>query len=164
MGDLEESGMLKMDFLALTTLTIIDDCLRNLKEKTGQSVDWSKVKFDDEKTLGLFGEGRTDAVFQFESGGMQEICRKLKPKNLEDLARMFNPIIQGWINYYGRYYKSALYPTLRELDRRLVRWATRKYKRLRRHRRRAEHWLHRIAKRQPALFAHWRVLHASAGR
>lgn len=85
-------------------------------------------------------------------------------KNLDDLARMFNPIIQGWINYYGRYYKSALYPTLRELDRRLVRWATRKYKRLRGHRRRAEHWLHRIANRQPGLFAHWRLLHATAGR
>jgi group II intron reverse transcriptase/maturase len=85
-------------------------------------------------------------------------------KNLEDLARMFNPIIQGWINYYGRYYKSALYPTLRELDRRLVRWATRKYKRLRRHRRRAQHWLRRIAKRQPGLFAHWRLLYATAGR
>jgi group II intron reverse transcriptase/maturase len=85
-------------------------------------------------------------------------------KSLEDLSRMFNPIIQGWINYYGRYYKSALYPTLRELDRRLVRWAKRKYKRLRGHRRRAEHWLHRIAKRQPELFAHWRLLHATAGR
>jgi hypothetical protein len=85
-------------------------------------------------------------------------------KNLEDLARMFNPIIQGWINYRGRYYKSALYPTLRQLDRRLVQWATRTYKRLRRHRRRAEHWLHRIAKRQRELFAHWRLLHATAGR
>ena len=85
-------------------------------------------------------------------------------KSLEDLSRMFNPIIQGWINYYGRYYKSALYPTLRCLDRRLVRWATRKYKRLRRHRRRAEHWLRRIARKQPDLFAHWRLLHAAAGR
>ena len=85
-------------------------------------------------------------------------------KSLEDLSRMFNPIIQGWINYYGRYYKSALYPTLRELDRRLVRWATRKYKRLRGHRRRAEQWLLRIAQKQPELFAHWRLLHATAGR
>jgi RNA-directed DNA polymerase len=84
--------------------------------------------------------------------------------SLEDLARMFNPIIRGWITYYGRYYKSALYPTLRELDRRLVRWATRKYKRLRGHRRRAEHWLRRIANRQPELFAHWRLLYAAAGR
>ena len=66
-------------------------------------------------------------------------------KTLEDLSRMFNSIIQGWINYYGRYYKSALYPTLRSLDRRLVRWATRKYKRLRGHRRRADQWLQRIA-------------------
>ena len=68
-------------------------------------------------------------------------------KDLEDLARMFNSIIQGWINYYGRFYKSALYPTLRCLDRRLVMWATRKYKRLRGHRQRAEHWLIRVARK-----------------
>jgi group II intron reverse transcriptase/maturase len=85
-------------------------------------------------------------------------------KELEDLAYMFNSTIQGWINYYGRYYKSALYPTLRCLDRRLVMWATRKYKRLRNHRRRATHWLDRIASKQPYLFAHWRLLYASAGR
>jgi len=85
-------------------------------------------------------------------------------KTLEDLSRMFNTNIQGWINYYGRYYQSALYPTLRSLDRRLVRWATRKYKRLRRHRRRADQWLQRIARNQPGLFAHWRLLHAAAGR
>ncbi len=56
-------------------------------------------------------------------------------KWIDDLARMFNPIIRGWLNYYGRYYKSALYPTLRHLDRRLAHWAMAKYKRLRRHRR-----------------------------
>ena len=85
-------------------------------------------------------------------------------KDLEDLAKVFNPIIQGWINYYGRYYRSALYPTLRCLDRRLVMWATRKYKRLRGHRRRAGHWLDRIACKQPNLFAHWRLLYTTAGR
>ncbi len=84
-------------------------------------------------------------------------------KSLEDLARMFNAKIRGWINYYGRYYKAALYPTLRCLDRRLVMWATRKYKRLRNHRRRATEWLRRIARKQPSLFAHWRLLYASAG-
>jgi len=89
---------------------------------------------------------------------------KRSDKSLEDLARMFNPIIQGWINYYRRYYKSALYPTLRGLDRRLIHWATRKYKRLRHHRRRAAQWLNRIARKQPNLFAHWRLLYASAGR
>ena len=86
-------------------------------------------------------------------------------KKVDDLARMFNPVIQGWINYYGRYYKSALYPTLRYLDRRLVRWAMAKYKRLRRHRRRSEHWIRRVAGQSPKLFAHWRVLHrAVAGQ
>lgn len=82
-------------------------------------------------------------------------------KQLEDLAKMFNPIIQGWINYYGRYYKSALYPTLQCLERRLIMWATRKYKRLRNHRRRAAQWLNRIARRQSWLFAHWRLLYAN---
>jgi group II intron reverse transcriptase/maturase len=85
-------------------------------------------------------------------------------KRLEDLAHMFNPIVQGWINYYSRYYKSALYPTLKCLERRLVMWATRKYKRLRKHRRRAARWLRCIAQRQPYLFAHWRFLYATAGR
>lgn len=84
-------------------------------------------------------------------------------KRLEDLARMFNPNIRGWINYYGRYYKSALYPTLKCLERRLVMWVTRKYKRFRNHRRRAAEWLRRIARKQPSLFAHWRLLYASAG-
>jgi len=86
-------------------------------------------------------------------------------KTLEDLSRMFNPILRGWINYYGRYYRSALYPTLRVLDRTLVRWATRKYKRLRGHPRRATHWLGRIARREPYLFAHWEIgLQPAAGR
>lgn len=84
-------------------------------------------------------------------------------KALEDLARMFNAVIRGWINYYSAFYKSALYATLRQIDRRLVIWATRKFKRLRGHRRRATHWLERIARRQPGLFAHWRLLHGQAG-
>jgi RNA-directed DNA polymerase len=84
---------------------------------------------------------------------------------IDDLARMFNPVIRGWLNYYGRYYKSALYPTLRYLDRCLARWAMAKYKRLRRHRRRATHWVHSVTLRDPALFAHWPMLHrARAGR
>jgi RNA-directed DNA polymerase len=84
-------------------------------------------------------------------------------KKLEDLARMFNPVIRGWINYYGRYYKSALYPTLKCLERRLIMWATRKYKRLRNHRRKAAQWLRRIARKQPNLFAHWGLLYRAAG-
>jgi len=86
-------------------------------------------------------------------------------KWIDDLARMFNPIIRGWITYYGRFYKSALYPTLRYLNRCLARWAMAKYKRLKRHRRRAEHWIRRMSLRDPTLFAHWPVLSgATAGR
>ncbi len=88
MNDLEKVGLLKMDFLALTTLTIISDCLNKLKQKTGIEIDWAKIPLDDEKTMKLFGDGRTEAVFQFESAGMQEICRRLKPKELEDLAAL----------------------------------------------------------------------------
>lgn len=83
---------------------------------------------------------------------------------IDDLARMFNPIIRGWINYYGRYYKSALYPTLRHLDRRLAHWAMAKYKRLRRHRRRAGHWISEVVSRDPKLFAHWPLLHRAPTR
>ena len=78
-------------------------------------------------------------------------------KTLEDLSRMFNPIIRGWINYYGKYYKSELYPIFQVANRTLSRWAERKYKKLRRHKRRATHWLGKIAKREPGLFAHWQL-------
>jgi group II intron reverse transcriptase/maturase len=84
-------------------------------------------------------------------------------KTLEDLAHMFNQRVRGWVNYSGQFYKSALYPTLRQLDRKLALWATRQYKRLRRHRRRAAHWLERIAREKPGLFAHWRLLWGQAG-
>ncbi|MEA4884113.1 MAG: group II intron reverse transcriptase/maturase [Clostridia bacterium] len=81
----------------------------------------------------------------------------LKPdKTLEDLARMFNPIIRGWINYYGRFYKSELYSVLNYLNRALVRWVQRKYKKLV-HQRRATYWLGRIARREPRLSAHWQL-------
>ncbi|NNE99572.1 MAG: DNA polymerase III subunit alpha, partial [Pyrinomonadaceae bacterium] len=88
MNDLEAVGMLKMDFLALTALTVINDCLSAIKLKLGEEVDWSKISLKDEKTMALFGKGMPDAVFQFESDGMQEICRKLKPTELEDLAAL----------------------------------------------------------------------------
>jgi RNA-directed DNA polymerase len=100
---------------------------------------------------------------------MRQQARKWKlhlrsDKSLEDLSRMFSPIIRGWINYYGSFYKSALYPILRHLNRTLVRWAMRKFKRLRRHRRRAEYWLGRIARRHPRLFPHWQMgLRPTAG-
>lgn len=88
MSDLEKTGMLKMDFLALTALTVISDCLKSIKQSLGVEIDWADAPLDDEKAMKLFAEGRTEAVFQFESSGMQEICRKLRPKGLEDLAAL----------------------------------------------------------------------------
>jgi RNA-directed DNA polymerase len=78
-------------------------------------------------------------------------------KNIADLARMFNAKVQGWVNYYGRYYKSAMYPFLRNIERFLVRWVMRKYKRYQHHKRRATNWLGRVRKREPRLFVHWRL-------
>ena len=82
---------------------------------------------------------------------------KRSDKSIEDLSRMFGAKIQGWINYYGRFYRSQMYMTLRHINTKLVRWAMRKFKKLKRHRRRAEHWLGRVAKSFPSLFPHWRM-------
>jgi RNA-directed DNA polymerase len=89
---------------------------------------------------------------------------KRSDKSLADLARMFNNIVQGWINYYGRFYKSMLYPLFKRLNRALMRWACRKYKRLKRRERRAMHWLAEVARRAPGLFAHWRFGVRPGGR
>jgi len=81
---------------------------------------------------------------------------KRSDKSLGDLARMFNSIVQGWINYYGRFYKSMLYPVLRRINEHLVRWAMRKYKRLHRREKRAGELLAKASRQSPRLFAHWR--------
>lgn len=88
MNDLEKTGVLKMDFLALTALTVINDCLISVKRMLSSEINWADIALNDDKAMAVFAEGRTDAVFQFESSGMQEICRKLKPKNIEDLAAL----------------------------------------------------------------------------
>ena len=84
-------------------------------------------------------------------------------QELDDLARMFNAKIRGWVEYYGAYYKAALNLTLQQIDRKLVLWATQKHKKLRGRRRRAEHWLERIKRQRPGLFAHWHMLKGQAG-
>ena len=71
-----------------------------------------------------------------------------------DLARMFNSAVQGWVNYYGRYYKSAMYPYLRNIEQYLTRWVMRKYKRYQGYKRRARKWLGCVREREPKLFVH----------
>jgi RNA-directed DNA polymerase len=87
------------------------------------------------------------------------VCRIHRKNHLEldDLSRMFNPIIRGWISYYGRYYPTVLRRTLAGLNRRLVRWARGKYKRLRDHKRQAVWWLRQLARQHADLFAHWKL-------
>ena len=81
----------------------------------------------------------------------------LKPdKSLEDLSHMFNNVVRGWVNYYGRFYKSELYSVLNHMNQALVRWVRRKYKKLK-HQRRASTWLGQIARRDAKLFVHWQM-------
>jgi RNA-directed DNA polymerase len=112
--------------------------------------------------FGKFFINFTPGVSRKAAKAMRQTIRgwrlQLKPdKSIEDISRMFNPVIQGWINYYCRFYKSEMYSVLRHVNRALVQWAQRKYKRLYRHRRRAEHWLGNLAKREPNLFSHWKM-------
>jgi DNA polymerase-3 subunit alpha len=88
MADLEKTGMLKMDFLALTTLTIIEDCLKSIERETGAKVDLANIPLDDKASLKIFCDGKCDAIFQFESDGMKDLCRRLKPEGLEDLSAL----------------------------------------------------------------------------
>ncbi|HCA78851.1 MAG TPA: DNA polymerase III subunit alpha [Bacteroidetes bacterium] len=88
MKDLEEAGLLKMDFLGLRTLTVIDNALRQIKENHGVTIDLDRIPVDDQKTLDLFCNGHTVAVFQFESSGMTDYLRKLKPTSIHDLVAM----------------------------------------------------------------------------
>jgi RNA-directed DNA polymerase len=86
-------------------------------------------------------------------------------QRLEDLARLTDPVVRGWMNYYGRYYRSKCVQVLRHLNEALAAWARRKYKRFRRRERAAMHWLGRIAQRDPNLFVLWQLgVRPEAGR
>ena len=77
-------------------------------------------------------------------------------KSLLDLANIFNPMLQGYISYYSKFYKSAMYPLFQRLNERLAHWVSRKFKRCRRHKTRAIRWLGSMYKQNPTLFAHWK--------
>jgi len=78
-------------------------------------------------------------------------------QRLEDLARLVNPVVRGWMNYYGRFYRSKCVQVLRHLNEALAAWARRKYRRFRRRERASMHWLGRIARRDASLFVHWQL-------
>lgn len=88
MKDIENAGLLKMDFLGLRTLTIIRDTIEMIKKNHNVEIDIDEIPLNDEKTFQLFSKGQTTGVFQFESGPMREYLKQLRPSSLNDLAAM----------------------------------------------------------------------------
>jgi DNA polymerase-3 subunit alpha len=123
MKAVEKMGLLKMDFLGLTTLTVIDDCLKLIKQTTGEDVDMAKIPLDDHTTYEqVFHRALTSGVFQFESGGMRDVLRRYKPNTVEDLTALNalyrpGPIQGGMIDDFierkwGRRAVEFLFPEL----------------------------------------------------
>jgi RNA-directed DNA polymerase len=102
----------------------------------------------------------TPAVSSTALTAMRQQLRRYNYRNrtnlsLGDIARLHNPVLRGWMEYYGRYSPSAMYPVFRHFNKTLVAWAMRKYRRLKRHKTRASLFIEGISKRQPQLFVHW---------
>ncbi len=105
MKDVERMGLLKMDFLGLSTLTLIDDCVKEIERTTGEKIDVDHLPLDDAKTYQIFQEGQTYGVFQFESSGMRDILRKAKPERLDELIALNalyrpGPLRSGMVDDY----------------------------------------------------------------
>jgi len=114
------------------------------------------------KKEGLLFLGFVPAVSLQAQKSMRASVRKRGIRNrtnlsLVDIANIYNPILRGWMNYYGRYSPSSLHPVLKQFNKTLVKWMMHKYKRLRRNRTKARALLQEIAARQPHLFVHWQV-------
>jgi DNA polymerase-3 subunit alpha len=105
MKEIERVGLLKMDFLGLSTLTLIFDAIAEIKRTTGVELDIDSVPLDDEKTYQIFQDGQTYGIFQFESSGMRDILRKSKPQRLDDLIALNalyrpGPLRSGMVDDY----------------------------------------------------------------
>ena len=110
MTTLEELGLLKMDFLGLRTLTVIQDAARLAGESSGAAVDLEKIDYDDKKVLGSIGTGRTDGIFQLESGGMKSFMKELKPQNLEDVIAGISLYRPGPMDFIPQYIRGKDHP------------------------------------------------------
>jgi DNA polymerase-3 subunit alpha len=105
MKEVERVGLLKMDFLGLSTLTLIRDALEEIKRTQGIDLDIEAIPLDDAKTYQLFADGQTYGIFQFESSGMRELLRKAKPERLDDLIALNalyrpGPLKSGMVDDY----------------------------------------------------------------
>jgi DNA polymerase-3 subunit alpha len=105
MDDLEKIGLLKMDFLGLTTLTVIDDCVKLIEKTRGEKLDLENLPVNDEASYATLGKGLTAGIFQFESRGMTDILQRVKPTRLADLTALNalyrpGPLQGGMIDEY----------------------------------------------------------------
>ena len=110
MNECEELGLLKMDFLALKTLTDIDMTKRFLKKYRDVEIDFNELGYEDEATYKMIGDGDTDTVFQLESGGMKEFMRRLKPTLLEEIIAGVSLYRPGPMKYIPSYIKNKFNP------------------------------------------------------
>jgi DNA polymerase-3 subunit alpha len=107
MGDLEELGLLKMDFLGLRTLTLLENTIKIIKDTTGEDIQLNKIPMDDRETYKLLQEGETVGVFQLESSGMRNLLRDMKPESFEDISSVLalyrpGPLGSGMVSDFVR--------------------------------------------------------------
>ncbi len=105
MTTLEELGLLKMDFLGLRTLTVIQNTIQLVKKSTGIEIDIDRIDYDDKEVLAAVGTGKTDGVFQLESSGMKSFIKELKPSNLEDIIAGISLFRPGPMDFIPKYLK-----------------------------------------------------------
>lgn len=110
MTTLEELGLLKMDFLGLRTLTVIQDAARLAEKSSGQAIDLEKIDYNDPKVLDMIGSGKCEGVFQLESAGMKNFMKELKPKNLEDIIAGISLYRPGPMDFIPQYIKGKNHP------------------------------------------------------
>ena len=103
MTTLERLGLLKMDFLGLRTLTVIQDAIRNIEKTCGITLDMHKIDYNDKAVLASLSTGKTDGVFQLESGGMKNFMKELKPQSLEDIIAGISLYRPGPMEYIPKY-------------------------------------------------------------
>ena len=110
MTTLEELGLLKMDFLGLRTLTVIQDAVRLAEKSSGKEIDINAIDYNDKKVLDYIGSGETDGIFQLESGGMKGFMKELKPQNLEDIIAGISLYRPGPMDFIPQYIKGKNHP------------------------------------------------------
>ena len=110
MTTLEELGLLKMDFLGLRTLTVIDNAVRLVAKDTGRKLDMLKIDYNDRAVLDSIGTGKTEGVFQLESGGMKNFMKELKPQSLEDIIAGISLYRPGPMDFIPQYIRGKKNP------------------------------------------------------